>query len=97
METILEVYERLTFKTTTNELNNYLLPIIEGFQPPATKGKFVKIKYVTQLRTRRVAFVLFCNLPQYVPESYARFLENKLREHYPLSGVPVSVFFRKKN
>ncbi len=97
METILEVYDCLTFKTTTNELNNYLLPIMDAFPPPATKGKFVKIKYVTQLRTRRVAFALFCNLPQYVPDSYSRFLENKLREHYKLSGVPVSLFFRKKN
>lgn len=97
METILEVYDCLTFKTTTNELNNFLLPIMDAFPPPATKGKFVKIKYVTQLRTRRVAFALFCNLPQYVPDSYSRFLENKLREHYKLSGVPVSLFFRKKN
>ena len=97
METILEVYENLTFKSVTNELNNYLLPIIEAFPPPSKKGKFVKIKYVTQLRTRRVAFVCFCNLPQYVAESYGRFLENKLREHYKLVGVPVSVFFRKKN
>jgi GTPase len=97
METILEVYENLTFKSATNELNNYLLPIIEAFPPPSKKGKFVKIKYVTQLRTRRVAFVCFCNLPQYVAESYGRFLENKLREHYKLIGVPVSVFFRKKN
>jgi len=95
-ETILEVYERLTFKTTTSELNNFMLPIIEAYPPPTTKGKMVRIKYITQLRTRRVAFVFFCNLPQYVAESYGRFLENKLREHYPLSGVPVSVFFRKK-
>lgn len=97
MESILEVYDNLTFRCATNELNNYILPIMEAYPPPATKGKFVKIKYVTQLRTRRVAFVFFCNLPQYVPDSYARFLENKLREHYKLTGVPVSVFFRKKN
>lgn len=97
LEAILQVHHNLTFKSTTNELNNFILPIIENFPPPATKGKFVKIKYVTQLRTKRVAFVCFCNLPQYVPESYARFLENKLREHYQLSGVPVSVFFRKKS
>lgn len=97
MESILEVYDNLTFKCATSELNNYILPIIESYPPPSTKGKTVKIKYVTQLRTRRVAFAFFCNLPQYVPESYSRFLENKLREHYKLSGVPVSVFFRKKN
>ena len=97
MEAILQVHQNLTFKCSTPELNNYILPIIETFPPPSTKGKFVKIKYVTQLRTKRVAFVFFCNLPQYVPESYARFLENKLREHYQLNGVPVSVFFRSKN
>lgn len=96
-EAILKVYENLTFKCATHELNEYILPIMEAFPAPATKGKFVKIKYVTQLRTRRVAFVFFANLPQYVPDSYARFLENKLREHYDLNGVPVSVFFRKKN
>lgn len=97
LETIIQVYDSLTFKTTTNELNNYILPIIEAYPPPATKGKLVKIKYVTQLRTKRVAFVFFCNLPQYLPDSYSRFLENKLREHYNLSGVPISIFFRKKN
>jgi GTPase len=97
METILDVYEHLTFKCSTPELNNYILPIMETNPPPSTKGKSVKIKYVTQLRTKRVAFVFFCNLPQYVPDSYARFLENKLREHYNLTGIPVSVFFRKKN
>ncbi|MBS3915912.1 MAG: ribosome biogenesis GTPase Der [Bacteroidetes bacterium] len=97
METVLEVYDRLTFKCATNELNNYLLPIIEAFPPQSVKGKTVKIKYCTQLRTKRVAFVMFCNLPQYVAESYGRFIENKLREHYQLNGVPVSVFFRKKN
>ncbi|MCC7297322.1 MAG: ribosome biogenesis GTPase Der [Bacteroidia bacterium] len=96
-ESILEVYENLTFKSGTAELNNYIQPLIDAFPPPGTKGKTIKIKYVTQLRTRRVAFVCFCNLPQYVPDSYARFLENKLREHYKLHGVPISVFFRKKN
>ncbi|MBL7812637.1 MAG: ribosome biogenesis GTPase Der [Bacteroidetes bacterium] len=95
-ETIVKVYEGLTLRIPTHELNEYLLPLIEAFPPPSRKGKFVKIKYVTQLPSRRVAFALFCNLPQYVAESYTRFLENKLRDRYPLTGVPVTLFFRKK-
>lgn len=96
METILQVYDGLTIKIPTHQLNDYLLPIMEAYPPPSRKGKFVKIKFVTQLPTKRVAFALFCNLPQYVAESYGRFLENKLREKYPLTGVPVFLFFRKK-
>jgi len=96
METILQVYDGLTIKIPTHKLNDYLLPIMEAFPPPSRKGKFVKIKFVTQLPTKRVAFALFCNLPQYVAESYGRFVENKLREKYPLTGVPVFLFFRKK-
>lgn len=97
LETILEVYDSLTFRIGTRALNDFILPVIEATPPPSTKGKFVRIKYVTQLRTKRVAFVFFCNLPQYIPDSYSRFLENKLREEYRLSGVPISLFFRKKN
>lgn len=96
METILEVYDSLTTKIPTRKLNDYLLPIIENTPPPSKKGKFVKIKFITQLPSKRVAFAMFCNLPQYVAESYSRFLENKLREEFPLKGVPVSIFFRKK-
>lgn len=96
LETILQVYEGLTIKIPTHKLNDYLLPIMEAFPPPSRKGKFVKIKFVTQLPTKRVAFALFCNLPQYVADSYTRFVENKLREHFPLTGVPISLFFRKK-
>jgi len=72
------------------------LPIMEAYPPPSRKGKFVKIKFVTQLPTKRVSFALFCNLPQYVADSYSRFLENKLREQFPLTGIPISLFFRKK-
>jgi GTP-binding protein len=73
-----------------------IVPIIENQPPPATKGKYIKIKFATQLPTRYPTFAFFCNLPQYVRESYKRFLENKLRERYPLSGVPVEIYFRKK-
>ncbi len=96
METILQVYENLSLKIPTRALNDYLLPIMEATPPPSKKGKFVKIKYVTQLPSKRVAFALFCNLPQYVAKCCTRFLENKMREKFPLSGVPISLFYRKK-
>lgn len=96
METVLQVYENLSIKIPTRALNDYLLPIMEATPPPSKKGKFVKIKYVTQLPSKRVAFALFCNLPQYVAESYTRFLENKMREKFSLTGVPISLFYRKK-
>ena len=69
---------------------------MEKFPPPANKGKFVRIKFVTQLPTHSPSFAFFCNLPQYIPDSYKRFLENKLREKYNLTGVPIRIFFRKK-
>jgi GTP-binding protein len=69
---------------------------MENTPPPSRKGKFVKIKYVTQLPSKRMAFALFCNLPQYVAESYTRFVENKMREAFPLKGIPISLFYRKK-
>lgn len=96
LETILSVYDNLRIKISTSKLNDYLLPIMEAYPPPSRKGKFVKIKFVTQLPTKRVSFALFCNLPQYVADSYSRFLENKLREQFPLTGIPISLFFRKK-
>lgn len=96
METIMQVYENLTYRIPTHKLNDFLLPIIEAYPPPSKKGKFVKIKFVTQLPSKRIAFALFCNLPQYVADSYSRFLENKLREAFPFSGIPISLFFRKK-
>jgi GTP-binding protein len=96
METILNVYTNLTQKIPTRKLNDYLLPIMENTPPPSRKGKFVKIKYVTQLPSKRLAFALFCNLPQYVAESYTRFIENKMREEFPLTGIPISLFYRKK-
>lgn len=90
------VCENYSNKVSTARLNDTLLPILEETPPPATKGKYVKIKYVTQLPTRFPAFAFFCNLPQYVKEPYKRFLENQLREHFPLTGCPVQIYLRKK-
>lgn len=83
-------------KIPTARLNEAMLPEIENYPPPAWKGKYVKIKYITQLPTRFPAFAFFCNLPQYVKEPYKRFLENQLREHFDLEGCPVQIFMRSK-
>lgn len=90
------VYESYSRRLTTARLNEVMLPEIENYPPPAWKGKYVKIKYITQLPTRFPAFAFFCNLPQYVKEPYKRFLENKLREHFDLLGCPVQIFMRAK-
>jgi len=91
-----EAYSNYTQKIPTARLNEALLPIIEETPPPAWKGKYVKIKYVTQLPTRFPAFAFFCNLPQYVKEPYKRFLENQLRDNFNLTGCPVQIFLRQK-
>ena len=96
LDSLVVVYNSLNRKISTSKLNDYMLDIIARKPPPATKGKYIKIKYITQLPTRCPSFVFFCNLPQYVQESYKRFLENKLRENYDFSGVPIRLFFRKK-
>ncbi|MEN3324995.1 ribosome biogenesis GTPase Der [Mariniflexile soesokkakense] len=96
IETAVEVYNNRTKKIKTSVLNEVMLPIIENYPPPANKAKFVKIKYIMQLPTPQPQFAFFCNLPQYVKEPYKRFLENKLREHFDFTGVPVSVYMRKK-
>ena len=83
-------------KISTAELNDVMLPIIKNYPPPALKGKYVKIKYVTQLPIYTPAFAFFCNLPQYVKEPYKRYLENRMREKYDFTGVPVRIFIRKK-
>ncbi|MCI2107447.1 MAG: ribosome biogenesis GTPase Der [Bacteroidales bacterium] len=83
-------------KIPTRELNDAILPEIENYPPPAWKGKYVRIKYITQLPTRFPAFAFFCNLPQYVKEPYKRFLENKLREHFDMTGCPIQIFVREK-
>lgn len=91
-----EVYAHYSQKIPTARLNEALLPIIEETPPPAWKGKYVKIKYVTQLPTAFPAFAFFCNLPQYVKEPYKRFLENQLRKNFSLTGCPVQIFIRQK-
>lgn len=96
IETAVQVYENKTRRLKTSELNDFFLPLIEAFPPPAYKGKYIKIKYCMQLPTPQPQFALFCNLPQYLKEPYRRFLENKLREAYDFSGVPISIYFRKK-
>lgn len=96
LETAMEVYENRIKKVPTSELNDLLLPIIGATPPPSLKGKYIKIKYITQLPTHAPAFAFFCNLPQYIPDSYKRFLENKLRANFNFTGIPIRIFFRKK-
>lgn len=91
-----EVYANYSQKIPTARLNDTLLPIIEETPPPMWKGKYVKIKYITQLPTRFPAFVFFCNLPQYIKEPYKRFLENQLRRNFNLNGCPVQIYCRQK-
>ncbi|MFT3740134.1 MAG: ribosome biogenesis GTPase Der [Breznakibacter sp.] len=96
LEVAYEVYENKKRKVQTARLNEIMLPIVESMPPPATKGKYIKIKYVTQLPSTTPSFAFFCNLPQYVKEPYKRFLENKIRENFNFKGVPINVFMRKK-
>jgi len=97
LELASEVYERRSQQIATSKLNDTLLPIIENTPPPsASRGRYVKIKYIMQLKTATPQFVFFCNLPDDVKESYRRFLENKIRENYDFKGVPIQLFFRKK-
>jgi len=96
LETAVEVFENRKQKVATSKFNDLMLPIIENQPPPALKGKYVKIKYCMQLPTPVPQFVFFANLPQYVKDPYKRFLENKLRENYNFSGVPIDIYFRQK-
>ena len=91
-----EVYANYSQKIPTARLNEAMLPIFEETPPPAWKGKYVKIKYATQLPTRFPAFAFFCNLPQYVKEPYRRFVENQLRSNFNLTGCPIQIYFRQK-
>ncbi|MFN4123710.1 MAG: ribosome biogenesis GTPase Der [Flavobacteriales bacterium] len=93
---LMEVYQSMKQKIPTREFNDYILPIIENFPPPTVKGKFLRIKFATQLKSSYPAFAFYCNHPQYFKDSYKRFLENKIREHYNFTGVPIEIFFRKK-
>ncbi|HOW08190.1 MAG TPA: ribosome biogenesis GTPase Der [Bacteroidales bacterium] len=96
LETVDRVNENRKRKISTSELNETLLALVRDNPPPSTKGKYVKIKYVTQLPVYTPSFAFFCNLPQYVKDPYKRYIENRLREKYDFSGVPVRIFFRKK-
>ena len=96
LETAIEVYKNRSQKISTSDLNERMLEIIEKNPPPATKGKYIKIKYCTMLPTNTPTFAFFANLPQYIKETYKRFLENKIREIYDFSGVPITIYFRQK-
>ncbi len=96
LEAAMDVYSNYSRKIPTSVLNDAMLPEIENWPPPAWKGKYIKIKYCTQLPTRSPAFAFFCNLPQYIKDPYKRFLENKLREHFPFTGCPIQIFVRQK-
>lgn len=97
LELAKEVYQARTTRIPTARLNEELLPLIEAYPPPSNKGKYIKIKYITQLPNTQVpSFVFFANLPQYVKEPYRRFLENKIRERWKLSGTPINIFIRLK-
>jgi len=96
IETSLEVFKNRAKKVPTSKLNDVMLPIIEKYPPPALKGKYIKIKYITQISGTSPMFAFFCNLPQYIKEPYKRFVENKLREHFDFTGVPIQIYFRQK-
>ncbi len=96
LEATMLVHENRTKKIPTSKLNDVMLEVIAKNPPPALKGKYIRIKFVQQLPTHTPAFAFFCNLPQYVPDSYKRFLENRMREEFDFIGVPIRIFFRKK-
>jgi GTP-binding protein len=96
LEEAVKVYNNRTMKIPTNKLNKTTLEVISENPPPSVKGKQIKIKYVAQLPTHAPSFAFFANLPQYIKDPYKRYLENKLREHFTFTGVPIQIFFRKK-
>ncbi|HCA82932.1 MAG TPA: ribosome biogenesis GTPase Der [Flavobacteriales bacterium] len=96
LEEAMRVYQIRSSKIPTSQLNEILLPILEQSPPPSYKSKYIRIKYVTQLPTAVPSFAFFCNLPQYIKDSYKRFIENQLRKHFDFNGVPIRIFFRKK-
>ena len=96
IETANEVYLNKTKHVPTSKLNEVMLEVIERYPPPSVKGKYIKIKYVTQIPGSSPAFAFFCNLPQYIKEPYRRYLENKIRENFEFSGVPIAIYFRQK-
>ena len=96
LEEAINVFNNRVQKISTSKLNNYILPLIEKNPPPAIKGKYIKIKYCTQLPVHTPTFAFFANLPQYIKEPYKRYIENKLRENFSFCGVPIKIYFRKK-
>jgi GTP-binding protein len=97
LETAKQVYLNRKVRIGTSKLNEVMLPLIEAYPPPSTKGKYIKIKYVSQLPNTQIpSFVFYANLPQYVKEPYKRFLENKIRENWELTGSPIHIFIRQK-
>lgn len=96
LETAIDVFENRKKRIKTSELNEVLLEAVEAYPPPSVKGKFIKIKYVTQLPSPTPSFALFANLPQYIKEPYRRYIENQIREHFNFTGVPIQVYFRQK-
>ena len=96
LETAVQVFENRKNRISTSKFNETMLPIIENNPPPAVKGKYIKIKFCMQLPTHTPQFVFFANLPQYIRDPYKRYIENKLRENYDFSGVPIEIFFRQK-
>ncbi|HZL09973.1 MAG TPA: ribosome biogenesis GTPase Der [Prolixibacteraceae bacterium] len=96
LETAVEVFKNRSRKIKTSELNEVMLKAIESYPPPAIKGKFVKIKYITQLPSQTPSFAFFANLPQYVKEAYRRYLENQIRDNFDFTGVPIQIYIRKK-
>jgi GTP-binding protein len=96
LETAVEVFERRQQKIKTSELNELIQEAVEAYSPPSVKGKFIKIKYATQLPSPTPSFALFANLPQYIKEPYKRYIENKIRENFNFTGVPIQIYFRQK-
>ena len=96
LQQAIRVYNSRRRRIPTSELNDYILPIIEAYPPASTQGKYIRIKYATQLPTPTPQFAFFVNLPQYIKEPYRRYLENKIREHWDFSGVPMQIYFRQK-
>jgi GTP-binding protein len=96
LEAALHVHHQRGLKISTSELNEEFLPICRDQPPPIYKGKSVSIKYITQIPSQVPTFAFYCNLPQYIKDPYKRFLENRFRERYDFSGVPIRLFFRKK-
>jgi GTP-binding protein len=97
LETAKEVYLNRKIRIGTNKLNEVMLPIIEATPPPSIKGKYIKIKYVSQVPDTQIpTFIFYANLPQYIKEPYRRFLENQIRQHWTLTGSPINIFIRQK-